>query len=34
MGYWKADSRQRLIDFILVYNEVQFQRAKMKAKGI
>lgn len=34
MGYWKADSKQRLLDSILVYNEVQFQRAKMKIKGI
>lgn len=26
MGGWKADPRQRLIDYTLVYNEVQFQK--------
>lgn len=28
------DARQRLRDHVLVYSEVQFQRAEMKARGI
>lgn len=34
MDSWKVDARQRLIDHVLVYSEVQFQRAEMKARGI
>lgn len=34
MDSWKVDLRQRLIDHVVVYSEVQFQRAGMKARGL
>lgn len=33
MDSWNANARQRLLDFVLVFGEVQFQKAEMKAKG-